>query len=189
MSPDTAGRPLSELLAPYVSAPHPNLSGADPSQAEIIAAMAEVVNVEGPMLAGTLMRVIHTSLGHRRLKKPSDQPYLTAIGLGVKRGHLCTDGEPEDGATVWAVNSPPIVVRELGTRGLFAVPRSELAVVAFTCANPTKPPLTDEQLVRAVLDTYGLKKATTKATARILDVRHDDALMAVAAQHVYSRTE
>jgi hypothetical protein len=163
-------------LEPYATwepraVPDPRSAGRD----ALMPAVMEIVAAEGPLYAGRAFGLYTRAAGGRKLTGAAKAP-LTGAAWRLKiQDRLVIDREGattiENDDVLRAADAPAVRVRELGPRSLEEVPLAEIAELMrmLRAANPARP--TD--LKRAVLDTYGLVRLTTRADeylARALDL-------------------
>ncbi|HEV2819852.1 MAG TPA: AAA family ATPase, partial [Solirubrobacteraceae bacterium] len=162
-----AGAPGLVALEPYRA-----WEGAGPgdpretSRPRLMDAIEAVVAVEGPMLATRAYAVVNRAGGGRKLTSVARAPLASALHwLARDRRVAVTPAEEVVGQgddVVRAPDAPPVRVRELGPRDLTEVPLTEIAELmrrlraAHTATRPN-------ELKRAVLDTYGLRRLTARA--------------------------
>jgi hypothetical protein len=154
-------------LAPYAaweleSVPDPRSAGrhiTDPT-------LLRIVEAEGPILATRAYRLYVRASGGKALTTIARAPLSGSTYRLRQQGKLeisTPDENPgQDDEVLRVAGSPDVRVRELGPRALDEVPLSEIAaVMAKLRATGTG----EEDLARAVLDSYGLVRMTAKAEA------------------------
>ncbi|HWC26082.1 MAG TPA: AAA family ATPase [Solirubrobacteraceae bacterium] len=129
-------------------------------------ALEAVVAVEGPMLATRAYAVVNRAGGGRKLTSVARAPLASALHwLARDRRVELTSADEVPGQgddVVRAPDAPQVRVRELGPRDLTEVPLTEISELmrrlraAHTATRPN-------ELKRAVLDTYGLRRLTARA--------------------------
>lgn len=157
---------ISSYLAPYVA-----FEGALPPLGEtplitMAANIVRIVEAEGPILGNRLHQVYVRSAGGQRVGKGIARLLNRAITMAERRGMIESENplnEPGIKPKTFRLPSQPSVsVRELGPRGLEAVPPAELAHhLADLAANDVS--MSEEELFRGVLDLLGLKRLTDNA--------------------------
>jgi very-short-patch-repair endonuclease len=138
--------------------PHPDT--ASPSQ--LVAGLVDIVTAQGPMHAQHAYRVYTQAAGGHRvgteIRRALDAATRKALRTGAL-GQLDDDLLLSNEKTLYAPSQPPVLLRELGTRQLSDVPRSEVAELIKLLA------LEDgsaDEIKRAVLNAYGLIRLTQK---------------------------
>lgn len=130
--------------------------------------VVRIVECEGPILGHRLHQVYVKASGGRRVGREIARQLNQAITLAERRGLIVSDNPlGESGIkprTFRTPDQPSVSPRELGPRTLDAVPPAELAQhLSDLMADDTS--LSDEALLRAVLDLLGLKRLTESARA------------------------
>ena len=117
--------------------------------------LLEIVSAEGPILADRAYRLYVRASGGKALTTIARAPLSGAAFRLRQAGAIEFEG---DGEILRPAGSPEVRVRELGPRQLDDVPLREVAELMrrLRAAGATELP-------RAVLDTYGLVRMTTKA--------------------------
>ena len=117
--------------------------------------LLEIVSAEGPILADRAYRLYVKASGGKALTTIARAPLSGAAFRLRQAGAIEFEG---DGEILRPAGSPEVRVRELGPRQLDDVPLREVAELMrrLRAAGATELP-------RAVLDTYGLVRMTTKA--------------------------
>ncbi|HEX8123567.1 MAG TPA: hypothetical protein VF549_20115 [Solirubrobacteraceae bacterium] len=131
-------------------------SPGDPRSAprpRIMEAMHDIVAAEGPVLATRAYAIYNRAAGGKKLTNVARAPLSNSIYHLAREGKVVIDGEQE---VVRLPDSPPVVVRELGSRELIEVPLEEIAELMRRLGP-------QDDLKRAVLNTYGLMRMTARA--------------------------
>jgi len=166
-TPASGGAPGRVALEPYRA-----WEGAGPGdpretpRPRLMDAIEAVVAVEGPMLATRAYAVVNRAGGSRKLTNVARAPLSSALHW-LARDRRVELTAPDEVAgqgeeVVRAPDAPPVRVRELGPRELTEVPLTEIAELmrrlraAHTATRPN-------ELKRAVLDAYGLRRLTARA--------------------------
>jgi hypothetical protein len=133
--------------------------------------LLEIVSAEGPILADRAYRLYVKASGGKALTTIARAPLSGAAFRLRQAGAIEFEG---DGEILRPAGSPEVRVRELGPRQLDEVPLREVAELMrrLRAAGATELP-------RAVLDTYGLVRMTTKAEEYL---RRAEELAAAAGQ-------
>lgn len=154
-------------LAPYGAwearpVPDPRTAGrhvTDP-------ALMEIIEAEGPVLAGRAYRLYVKASGGKALTTIARAPLSGSAYRLRQEGRIeispASENPGQDDEVLRIAGSPPVRVRELGPRPLDEVPLGEIAALMDRLrADGTG----EADLARAVLDTYGLVRMTAKAEA------------------------
>lgn len=155
-------------IAPYVAWSDSGLQPADEAPTdELMDALEQIVLMEGPILAElAYRRYIHASGGKRlgpALKRVLNQ--ATAKLVRAQRlAELPDDLPGQITKTLYAPESPAVVVREIGDRQLHEVPRSEVRALIGVIGLD----FDDPDVKRRVLSTYG-RVALTQAADTFLE--------------------
>ena len=138
-------------------------SPGDPRSAprpRIMEAMLEIVAAEGPVLASRAYSVYNKAAGGKKLTSVARAPLSNSIYHLAREGKVALVGEDEipwqGDDVVRLPDTPPVVVRELGPRELIEVPLDEIAELMRRLGP-------QDDLKRAVLNTYGLVRMTARA--------------------------
>jgi hypothetical protein len=163
--PAPAGAPVS--LDPY-DAWQPRQAG-DPRSTprpQIMQTMLEIIDAEGPMTATRAYSLYNRAAGGRKLTSVAKAPLSSAVYWLAREEKVTLTREadiPWQGDDMVRMpDQPPVRVRELGPRSLDEVPLDEIAELArlirasVGSADPT-------ELKRAILNTYGLVRLTSRA--------------------------
>jgi hypothetical protein len=166
-TPAGGGAPGRVALEPYRA-----WEGAGPGdpretpRPRLMDAIEAVVAVEGPMLATRAYAVVNRAGGGRKLTSVARAPLASALHwLARDRRVELTAADEVAGQgddVLRAPDAPPVRVRELGPRELTEVPLTEITELmrrlraAHTATRPN-------ELKRAVLDVYGLRRLTARA--------------------------
>jgi ketosteroid isomerase-like protein len=141
--------------------PDPRTAGRD----ALMPAVLEIVEAEGPILAGRAFGLYTRAAGGKKLTGAAKAP-LTGATWRLKiaeRVEIARAGATtiENDDVLRAAGSPPVRVRELGPRTLEEVPLDEVAALMDRLqSDPARPAAA---LKRAVLDVYGLTRLTARA--------------------------
>src|SRR4051794_20568840 len=162
-APAAAARTTSLELEPYRAweprpVPDPRTAGRD----ALMPVVMEIVEAEGPMLAGRAFGLYTRAAGGKKLTGAAKAP-LTGAAWRLKIQDRLVIAR-EDATTIdnddvlRAAGAPEIRVRELGPRTLEEVPLDEVAELMGRLRDAGA-----SDLKRAVLDTYGLVRLTSRA--------------------------
>jgi hypothetical protein len=125
-----------------------------------------IVETEGPILATRAYRLYVRASGGKALTTIARAPLSGSAYRLRQQGQieisLPEENPGQEDEVLRVAGSPDVRIRELGPRALDEVPLGEVAaLMAKLRANGTG----EADLARAVLDTYGLVRMTTKAEA------------------------
>jgi hypothetical protein len=154
-------------LEPYTAwelrpVPDPRTAGRD----ALMPALMEIVEVEGPILAGRAFNLYTRASGGKKTTSAAKAPLAgsawrlkIAERLAIGRADATTIADDD---VLRVAGTDPVRVRELGPRTLEEVPLNEVAALMRRLreSDPARP-ATD--LKRAVLDAYGLIRMTARA--------------------------
>jgi dethiobiotin synthetase len=130
----------------------------------IMEAMLEIIAAEGPMRATRAYSLYNKAAGGKKLTSIARAPLSSAIYWLAQEGKIVLTKRDEipwqDDDLVRMPDTPAVRVRELGPRTLEEVPLDEVAEL-MRRLRPAHPG--EEALKRAVLNTYGLVRLTTRA--------------------------
>jgi dethiobiotin synthetase len=133
---------------------------------QIMQAMLEIIEAEGPMTATRAYSLYNRAAGGRKLTSVAKAPLSSAVYWLARESRLTLTREadiPWQGDDMVRLNDQPAVrVRELGTRSLDDVPLDEIAelVKLLRAARGSDDPT---EVKRAILSTYGLVRLTGRA--------------------------
>ena len=138
-------------------------SPGDPRSAprpRIMEAMLDIVAAEGPVLASRAYAIYNKAAGGKKLTSVARAPLSNSIYHLAREGKVVLVHEDEipwqGDDLVRLPDTPPVVVRELGPRELVEVPLDEIAELMRRLGP-------QDDLKRAVLNTYGLVRMTARA--------------------------
>ena len=171
MSPTAPGRLIP--LQPYrgweptkARYPDPRTASVD----QLVDALVEIVLVEGPVLAERAYRLLMRAAGFQRLTKVAKHPLNRAAHAAARRGLIIEELPPgHRGQSIRVLRAPgtaPVLTRERGPREFDEVPDSELTAAIRQISNQY-PRLHGDDLKRAVLDLYELRRLTAGVSLRL----------------------
>lgn len=133
--------------------------------------LVEILSYEGPMIARQAYLRYQQAAGGQRVGKTLQSVFNVAASRALRAGSIArlNDGIPGVvGATLYIPGQDPVLVRQLGPRTIFEVPKSELmALFELVSARGVE----DWDLDREVLKALGLKKMTKKTTDYLQECR------------------
>ena len=148
-------RPAAVDLEPYRAweprpVPDPRSAGRD----LLMPVVMEIVEAEGPVLAGRAFGLYTRASGGKKLTGAAWRLKIQDRLVIAREGATTIDNDD----VLRAEGAPPVRVRELGPRTLEEVPLDEVAELMRRLRDAGA-----SDLKRAVLDTYGLVRLTTRA--------------------------
>ncbi len=158
--------------------PWPERKCADPrvaTQAQYNHGLCEIIQFQGPMQALELFQAYGKASGLLKIAASVRRRFEHALLKAEKAGVILIEREtdpeaktPEDsiGWICRLPTQPPVIVRDLGTRGFAEVPMSELADLVLEIRN-VDPKIEKEGIYRAVLAHYELQKLTALVRRRL----------------------
>ena len=145
----------------------------DPKEAPrsmVINGLLEIASAEGPVFCRRLMGLYREGAGYLRMRSQLQGILLEALQHAVDAGQLAAVAELRSGGladhVVRLAGTPEVVVRPLGGRTFHEVPPREQAALVRRIWEKT-PTLAGDELCRAVLEFYGLKRLTGQVRSRI----------------------
>jgi hypothetical protein len=183
--PDAAPVALAAPVAAAVAAPSPVRSRAeialepytewtggpmtDPRgtpRPALMAAMLEIIETEGPVVADRAYSIYNRASGGKKLTTIARAPLSSAVYWLAREQRVVLTKKDEipwqDDDLLRAPDTPAVRVRALGPRTLEEVPLDEIAELMRRVR--TSQGIADPAgLKRAVLDAYGLKRLTARA--------------------------
>lgn len=168
---------MTEIIhTPYT--PWPERKTADPrvaNQAQYVDALTEILSYQAPMQALELFQTYGKAAGLLKIAASVRRRFEYALNKAEKSGDVVIEREtdPEaksaDDSVSWIVrlpHQPPVIVRDLGTRGFAEIPMSELAAVVLDIRS-WDDMIGRDEIFRKVLDHYGLQKLTALVRRRL----------------------
>lgn len=164
--PISGGKPGEVPLAPYAPwEPRVVPDSRSAGRGVIDPVLLEIVAAEGPILATRAYSLYNKAAGGKKLTSIARAPLSAAAYRLRMQGRIeivsATDAHDDDDVLHLA-GSPPMRVRELGTRPLDDVPLLEVAELMKRLRAAGA-----QELRRAVLDRYGLVRMTAKADEQL----------------------
>ncbi len=148
---------------------------ADPRAAtvpQLVHGMERITAAEGPILEDRLYALYARAGDLGRIYDHTRRRFTTALAHAKSEGILVieteTFGDNEE-KVVRLPSQPPTVVRTRGSRTLHEVPASEIAEVMMEIRVGADL-ISREELFRAVLEEYELKRLTQATEARLNDI-------------------
>jgi very-short-patch-repair endonuclease len=160
---------LGGRLQPYVTWPsRPLRDVGTASEQQLIDGLVDIVLGEGPMHALFAYQLYVRAAGGQRVGKEIRKMLNKATNAAIRSGAIAQVGDQIAGQiekTLYIPGTPPVVVRELGSRLLFDVPRSELRTLAD---NLGVNPADRTAAILTILDELSLTRLTER-TGTYLD--------------------
>ena len=129
-------------------------------------ALTEIVATEGPMLASRAYALYNRAAGGKKLTSVARAPLSNSVYHLAREGRIeltrADDIPWQADDLVRPLDSPEVVVRELGPRELIEVPLDEIAELMGRL-RAAHGAVDGAALKRLVLDVYGLKRLTARA--------------------------
>ncbi|MET3808545.1 very-short-patch-repair endonuclease [Nakamurella sp. UYEF19] len=164
--PVDAPHTRSGPLAPYRTWARTAMPAVEMVNADaIIDGLVQIVAVEGPMHSDRAYLLYAQAAGKQRVGREMKSTFNRVMARSFVAGELTRlkDTLPDlVDSTIYVPGTPPVVVRELGPRRLYDVPRSEIATLVKLLSFDDLP---ITELKRAVLDGLGLVRLTDQASA------------------------
>jgi hypothetical protein len=155
-------------LAPYRAWTKTSMPAVDMANADaIIDGLAKIVADEGPMHSDRAYLLYAQAAGKQRVGREMKSTFNRVMARSFVTGELTRLKDTLPGvvdSTIYVPGTPGVVVRELGPRRLYDVPRSEIATLVKLLSFEDLPII---ELKRAVLDGLGLVRLTDQASAYI----------------------
>lgn len=150
---------------------------ADPrgaTEAQLRAVFAEIIAVEGPMLAGRVYQAYSKAGGVARVTQAFRPKLNRVLRAMIEAGEVVAVDEFGDGdldprlLVVRLPDQPAVRLRDLGDRAFNEIPPSEIAT-RIAEIRDGRDLIGKEELTREVLGQYGLKRLTA-LVARHIDL-------------------
>ena len=137
------------------------------SRVEVMAALAEIIEAEGPMHAQRVYQLYVKASGGARVGREAQRTFVALTASGVRTGKWLRVKDriselPE--ATLYMPGHPAVLVRTRGPRELQEIPRSEIR----SLVDQLELPLGDPEVKRALLRQLGFVRLTER-TSQYLD--------------------
>jgi very-short-patch-repair endonuclease len=130
------------------------------STVKIIQGLCEIVAAEGPMLARVAYERYLKSCGISRLGSELRRIMNKAMSQAIRQGKIEAEDEWGRGGVIQQIvrikGSEKIRIRDRGPRELFDIPPSEIIAVGYSIAGHQYKDKSNEELMRIVLDFYGI---------------------------------
>ena len=167
--------PLATFMQSYIkwaSRPLP-----DPSSTpldEVAKGLAEIVSAEGPMLCERAYHIYAKAAGIGRVGRQIRSVFNRAIRKAVKSGFLEEANEHQTNdqlnKIVRKTGAPAIILRSRGDRMFEEIPPAEIGSMILQLGKQN-PGLEGEELLRSVLDHFGIKRMTSNIRTILLHAK------------------
>jgi hypothetical protein len=148
---------------------------ADPRAAtvpQLVHGMVRIATAEGPLLEDRLYALYARAGDLGRIYDHTRRRFTTALAHAKSEGILAIEtevfGDSEE-KVIRLPTQPRVIVRSRGTRSLHEVPASELAEVMLEI-RVNHDLISREELFRALLEEYELKRLTQATEKRLTDI-------------------
>ena len=169
--------PTNSYHAPYSE--FEGQAGPDPRNAtiaQVTEGLCRIIQEEGPILAKRAYDTYLRGCGIRRMGGDLKRMMNKALSEAIRKGLIVKQDEWGKGGSIHSIvrlpDTPPVVVRERGSRSFDEIPPSELQLVArqlFQDHNGELEPDSEAHL-RAVLGAFDLRRLTAPVGAKLLDI-------------------
>ena len=129
------------------------------------AAIKKIIEKDGPISRASVYRLYVEGCPHlQRVGRAIREVLNRAIGAMLRSGEITQEdelgnGSPE-GQVLRLVGAPMVLVRPAGRRDLLEIPPSELRIVLERLNSSSESSLSDEILMRGILEHYGFTRLT-----------------------------
>ena len=152
-------------------------AGPDPRQArrsQVAEGLNRIIEVEGPMLAKRAYNIYLRGCGIQKLGHEIQRSMNRALQDLIQGGHVFVEDESDKGGLVYSIvrsaGTPPVTVRDRGSRVFEEIPPSELQLVATRMAEESGLELMTDAHLRAVLEFFNLKRLTVQVETTLLEI-------------------
>ena len=167
--------PVPQRAARYVAFEGP--AGPDPrhsTPAQVAEGLCRIIDTEGPMLVKRAYTLYLRGIGIARMGRPLKRAMNRSLQHAIRQGRVAKEDEFGTGGLVNSIvrikGSPATVLRERGPRTFEEIPPSELQFIARKLSQDEGFESGSDDHVRAVLDSFGLKRLTVQRRLRFPDV-------------------
>ena len=154
-------------------------AGPDPRDANVVQVaegLCRIIQDEGPMLAKRAYDIYLRGCGIRRMGGELKRMTNKALQHALRQGLVIKEDEWGKDGLIYSVvrlpDTPPVIVREGGSRSFDEIPPSELQLVARQLLKDREDELKfgSEAHLRAVLSVFGLRRLTNPVVVKLLDI-------------------
>lgn len=136
--------------------------------AEVMQALLEIIEAEGPILRSRAYALYNRAAGSARLGRQTINILTRAVNRATRLEKLTHDnGRAIRDQSLQLAGRAPIVPRKRGQRRLNDIPPSEIAAVRER-ARSSHPYYSEEQMVRHLANLYGVGRLTTQTRKLLL---------------------
>lgn len=144
--------------------------------------IVRIVEVEGPVVAKRAYDIYLRGCGIQRMGHDLKSTMNKALAHAIRQGRLVSESEATEGflvrvkgdpmlfSVVRLNGSPPIRLRSRGPRSFEEIPPSELQIVAIYLAERHGFASGSDVHLRAVLESFDLKRLTTQVGKTLLEI-------------------
>lgn len=133
-----------------------------------------IIEVEGPMLAKRAYDIYLRGCGINKLGREIQRSMNRALQDLIEEGYVFLEDESDKGGLVYSIvrsaGTPPVTVRNRGSRAFEGIPPSELHLVALRLSEDCKFEPKDDVHLRAILELFDLKRLTPQVRTTLLEV-------------------
>ena len=167
--------PVPDRAVPYVAFEGP--AGPDPrhsTPAQVAEGLCRIIDTEGPMLAKRAYNLYLRGIGIARMGGELKRSMNRALQHAIRQGRVAKKDESGTGGLVYSIvcitGTPATVLRERGPRTFNEIPQSELQLMARQLSQDEGFESGSDDHLRAVLESFGLKRLTAQLRLRFRDV-------------------
>ena len=154
-------------------------AGPDPrnaTHAQVAEGLRRIIQEEGPILAKRAYDIYLRGCGIRRMGGELKRTMNKALSQAIRQGLVVKQDEWGKGGLIQSIvrlaDTPPVVVRERGSRSFDEIPPSELQLVARQLLHNQFGEIEPdtESHFRAVLGEFDLRRLTNPVSEKLLDI-------------------
>ena len=167
--------PVPNRAVPYVAFEGP--AGPDPRHsrpAQVAEGLCRIIDTEGPMLAKRAYNLYLRGIGIARMGGELKRSMNRALQHAIRQGRVAKEDESGTGGLVYSIvritGTPATVLRERGPRTFKEIPPSELQLMARQLSQDEGFESGSDDHLRAVLESFGLKRLTAQLRLRFSDM-------------------
>ena len=136
--------------------------------------LGRIIDVEGPMLAKRAYDIYLRGCGIQKLGREIQRSMNMALQHAIQRGEVAVEDESDKGGLIYSIvrttGTPPMAVRDRGSRVFEEIPPSELQLVADRLAEDKGLESMSDAHLRAILEFFELKRLTVQVGTTLLDI-------------------
>ena len=167
--------PVPNRAVPYVAFEGP--AGPDPrhsTPAQVAEGLCRIIDTEGPLLGKRAYNLYLRGIGITRMGGELKRSMNRALQHAIRQGRVAKEDESGTGGLVYSIvritGTPATVLRERGPRTFKEIPPSELQLMALQLSQDEGFESGSDDHLRAVLESFGLKRLTVQLRLRFRDV-------------------